>query len=52
MVLSVCLSGELVIEREGVPCEAPAGPERRGDTFEGTAPVGPGRQVKERAEWA
>jgi hypothetical protein len=51
-VLSVQPGSDLMIEREGVPYEPSAGTERRRNTFEGTASVGPGRQVQERPERA
>ena len=51
-MLAVEARGDPVIEREGVPGEPSARPERRRDPFEGPPAVGPGRQVQERAERA
>ena len=46
------LGRDPVVERERVPGEPSARPERRGDALERAAAVGPGRQVQERAERA
>ena len=42
--------GDVRVEDEGVPGEAPAGPERSMDALEHAAPVGPRRQVEQRTE--
>src|SRR5688572_5885971 len=48
--LSVDTCGDAGVEDERVPGEATAGPQRGVDTLEDAAPVGPGRQVEQRAE--
>ena len=50
--LAVDPCGDPRVEDEEVPGEAPAGAEGGVDPFEDAAPVGPGRQVAQRAEGA
>ena len=50
LVLSVKPRRDAVVERKGVPGETAARPERGGNTFKRTPPVGPGWQVEKRAE--
>ena len=52
MVLTVELGGNRMVEREGVPREAPARTECAGHAFERLPAVAPGAQVKQRAERA
>lgn len=49
-ILAVEIGRDAVVERERVPGEPCAGPQRRRDAFEGAATVTPGREVQERAE--
>ena len=44
--------GNLVVKGEGIPGEAPVRPERRRHPLEGSAAVGPGRSMQERAKRA
>ena len=46
LVLSIQPAHDQMIEREGIPCEPPAGTKRPRNTFEGAASVGPGRQMQ------
>ncbi len=43
---------DLVVERQGIPREAPARTERRGDALERATTVSPGREVQQRVERA
>ena len=52
LVVSVEPGGDLMIERKGIPCEPPAGTERRRDPLERVASVGLRRQVQKRPERA
>jgi len=50
LVLSVNPRRDAVVERKGVPGETAARPERSGNPFKRTAPIGPCWQVEKRAE--
>jgi hypothetical protein len=52
LVLAIQAGGDLVIEGKGVPGKPATWPQRGGGPLERAAPVGPGRQVQQRAERA